>query len=56
VGTGLLGLGQAIGNSLGLAHSAADVIGYSKATGFVDVGVHEFVAGSLSRIAGTKAK
>ena len=26
------------------------------AAGFADVGVHEFVAGSLSRIAGTKAK
>jgi O-methyltransferase/methyltransferase family protein len=50
------GLGQAVGDSLGLAHSEADVIGYFRAAGFVDVGVHEFIAGSLSRIAGTKAK
>jgi SAM-dependent methyltransferase len=50
------GLGQAIGDSLGLAHSEADVIGYFRAAGFRDVAVHEFIAGSLSRIAGTKAK
>jgi SAM-dependent methyltransferase len=50
------GLGQAIGDSLGLAHSEADVIGYFQAAGFADVAVHEFIAGSLSRIAGTKAK
>jgi ubiquinone/menaquinone biosynthesis C-methylase UbiE len=50
------GLGQAIGDSLGLAHSEADVIGYFRAAGFADVGLHEFIAGSLSRIAGTKAK
>ncbi len=50
------GLGQAIGDSLGLAHSEADVIGYFRAAGFADIGVHEFIAGSLSRIAGTRAK
>jgi SAM-dependent methyltransferase len=50
------GLGQAVGDSLGLAHSQADVIGYFRAAGFTDVGVHEFISGSLSRIAGTKAK
>ena len=50
------GLGQAIGDSLGLAHSEADVIGYFQAAGFGDVAVHEFIAGSLSRIAGAKAK
>jgi hypothetical protein len=49
------GLGQAVSDSLGLAHSEADVIGYFHAAGFKDVGVHEFIAGSLSRIAGTKA-
>jgi SAM-dependent methyltransferase len=49
------GLGQAIGDSLGLAHSEADVIGYFRAAGFRDVTVHEFIAGSLSRIAGTRA-
>jgi hypothetical protein len=50
------GLGQAVGDSLGLPHSEADVTGYFRAAGFIDVGVHEFIAGSLSRIAGTKAK
>lgn len=50
------GLGQAIGDSLGLAHSEADVLGYFRTAGFSDVGAHEFIAGSLSRIAGTKAK
>lgn len=50
------GLGQAVGDSLGLAHSEADVIGYFHSAGFKRVGVHEFIAGSLSRIAGTKAK
>lgn len=50
------GLGQAVGDSLGLAHSEADVIGYFRAAGFRDIGVHEFIPGSLSRIAGTKAK
>jgi O-methyltransferase domain/Dimerisation domain len=49
------GLGQAASDSLGLAHSEADVIGYFRAAGFKDVGVHEFIAGSLCRIAGTKA-
>lgn len=50
------GLGQAVSDSLGLAHSESDVIGYFKAAGFEHVGVHEFIAGSLSRITGTKAK
>lgn len=49
------GLGQAVGDSLGLAHSEADVIGYFRAAGFEDVAVHAFIPGSLSRIAGTKA-
>lgn len=50
------GLGQAVVDSLGLAHSEADVIGYFRAAGFKEVSVHEFIAGSLSRISGTKAK
>jgi SAM-dependent methyltransferase len=49
------GLGQAVVDSLGLAHSEADVIGYFRDAGFKDVAVHEFIAGALSRIAGTKA-
>lgn len=50
------GLGQAVADSLGLAHSEVDVKGYFRAAGFTDVRVHEFIPGSLSRIAGMKAK
>ena len=49
------GLGQAVSDSLGLAHSESDVIGYFRAAGFCDVGLHEFIAGSLGRVSGTKA-
>lgn len=49
------GLGQAVGDSQGLAHSHADVIGYYKAAGFQDVRVEEFIPGSLDRVVGTKA-
>jgi ubiquinone/menaquinone biosynthesis C-methylase UbiE len=49
------GLGQAVSDSLGLAHSEADVIGYFRAAGFKDVALHEFIAGSLGRVTGTKA-
>jgi len=48
------GLGQAISESEGVAHSEADVIGYFDAAGFADVTVEEFIPGSLSRIVGTK--
>jgi SAM-dependent methyltransferase len=50
------GLGQAVVDSLGLAHSEADVIGYFRDAGFASVRVHDFIPGSLSRITGTKAK
>jgi len=50
------GLGQAVVDSLGLAHSEADVIKYFREAGFKDVAVYEFIAGALSRITGTKAK
>ena len=49
------GLGQAVSDSLGLAHSEADVIGYFRAAGFIDVGLHDFIPGSLGRVTGTKA-
>jgi ubiquinone/menaquinone biosynthesis C-methylase UbiE len=49
------GLGQAVVDSLGLAHSEADVIGYFRDAGFTNVAVNEFIAGALSRITGTKA-
>lgn len=49
------GLGQAISNSLGLAHSESDVLGYFSAAGFRDVQAVEFIPGALSRIVGRKA-
>ena len=49
------GLGQAISDSQGLAHSEADVIGYFEAAGFRDVALHDFIPGSLGRVVGTKA-
>jgi hypothetical protein len=49
------GLGQAVSDSLGLAHSEADVMGYFRAAGFADVGLHDFIPGSLNRVTGTKA-
>lgn len=48
------GLGQAISNSQGLAHSESDVIGYFTAAGFTDVTVEDFIPGALSRIVGRK--
>ena len=55
-GPAFWGLGQAVVDSLGLAHSEADVVGYFRDAGFRDLAVHEFIAGALSRITGTKAK
>jgi hypothetical protein len=49
------GLGQAVSDSLGLAHSEADVIGYFRAAGFLEVGLHDFIPGSLGRVSGIKA-
>ena len=48
------GLGQAIADSQGLAHSESDVLGYFRAAGFQDVTVAEFIPGSLSRVTGRK--
>ena len=48
------GLGQAISDSKGLAHSEADVIGYFEQAGFVDVQLIDFIPGSLSRVTGHK--
>ena len=49
------GLGQAVSDSLGLAHSEADVLGYFRAAGFANVALHDFIPGSLGRVTGTKA-
>jgi SAM-dependent methyltransferase len=49
------GLGQAVGDSQGLAHSHSDVTGYFTAAGFKDVAIEEFIPGALDRVVGTKA-
>jgi len=54
LGPALWGLAEAINGSTGMAHTEADCIGYFEAAGFEDVTVHEFIAGTLSRIVGTK--
>jgi ubiquinone/menaquinone biosynthesis C-methylase UbiE len=51
----LWGLNEALASSTGLAHSEAECVAYFRAAGFVDVVVHEFVEGTLTRITGTRA-
>ena len=48
------GLGQAISESKGLAHSEADVIGYFEAAGFQNIELVDFIPGSLGRVVGYK--
>ena len=55
IGPAYWGLGQAVQDSLGLAHSQTDCIGYFEAAGFANVAVDAFVEGSLSRVHGLKA-
>lgn len=50
------GLGQAIVDSQGLAHSESDVIGYFRTAGFKDLKIEPFIEGSLSRIVGKKSR
>ncbi|MCG8547016.1 MAG: acetylserotonin O-methyltransferase [Alphaproteobacteria bacterium] len=48
------GLGQALPETMGVAHSEADCTGYFETAGFVEVAVHPFVEGVLSRVTGRK--
>lgn len=50
----LWGLAEALSGSTGVAHSEAECVAMFARAGFVDVAVHEFVPGILSRIAGRK--
>lgn len=50
----LWGLNEAVQASTGVAHTESEVKGYLEGAGFVDVAVHAFVPGVLSRIAGRK--
>ena len=54
IGPAFWGLGQAIQDTTGLAHSEADCIGYFKQAGFADVAVLPFIEGTLSRVTGRK--
>jgi len=54
IGPAYWGLGQAISETLGVAHSEADCIGYFHAAGFADVAAISFIPGTLTRIYGVK--
>ena len=54
IGPAYWGLAQAIGETLGLAHTEADCIGYFERAGFENVAVSPFIEGTLARIHGTK--
>lgn len=50
----LWGLNEAIGGSTGVAHTEDECVAYLRDAGFVDVGVHPFIEGTLSRVTGTR--
>jgi SAM-dependent methyltransferase len=50
----LWGLAEALSGSTGVAHSEAECKTFFAKAGFVDIAVHEFVPGILSRITGRK--
>jgi hypothetical protein len=50
----LWGLAEALSGSTGVAHSEAECKEFFARAGFVDIAVHEFVPGILSRITGRK--
>jgi SAM-dependent methyltransferase len=56
IGPALWALNEALYGSTGVAHSAADAVGYLERAGFVDVAAHEFIPGSLTRVSGTKPR
>jgi hypothetical protein len=54
LGPAMWGLHEALFGSRGRAHSEKEVIAYLENSGFVNVEVHEFIPGSLTRITGYK--
>jgi hypothetical protein len=54
LGPALWGIHEALFGSEGRAHSEAEVRGYLERAGFVEIEVHEFVPGALTRITGKK--
>ena len=55
IGPAYWGLGQAVAETLGVAHAEADCIGYFRAAGFAEVAAIPFIPGTLTRIYGVKA-
>lgn len=55
IGAALWALNEALAGSTGVAHTNADCVGYFEAAGFSDIEVVPFVAGTLTRIVGTKS-
>lgn len=51
----LWGLNEAVYGSTGVAHTESEVKSYLEDAGFIDVVIHPFVPGVLSRVAGRKA-
>jgi SAM-dependent methyltransferase len=56
LGPALWGIHEALFESEGRAHSETEVSGYLERAGFVEVEVHRFVPGSLTRITGKRVK
>ena len=54
VGPAYWGLGQALSETFGVAHSEADCLGYYDQAGFKDTAAVPFIEGTLTRITGTK--
>jgi len=52
----LWGLNEAVQGSTGLAHTEGEVKGYLEGAGFIDVAVHPFVPGVLTRVTGHKPR
>jgi len=50
----LWGLSEAVSDATGLAHTEGECVGYLKAAGFTDIGVHEFIPQTLTRVSGVK--
>ncbi|MEM7077110.1 MAG: methyltransferase [Pseudomonadota bacterium] len=48
------GLAEALANSTGRAHTQSECVGYFQRAGFVDISIHAFIPGVLTRVAGYK--
>lgn len=55
IGPAFWGMGQAVEETTGLAHSISECLGYFESAGFVEVMANDFIPGTLQRIVGKKA-